>query len=227
MEGHLSITFGNVPLRLLPEHAVWNSESGIVWIADFHIGKEQTFRRSGFPVPDLLSDDLARLSRILDRTSARQLVILGDLLHSRSSLSPKLSQEFASWRERHAAVEMLLVRGNHDFHAGDPPSEWQLQCVDAPSLSGELILTHYPLFDAQSFNLAGHLHPKFRMRSRAEDLKLPCFLMRRQTLVLPAYGQFIDHGTIVPDVEDDIYVVAEGVVLQAKRGGVKPGRLRR
>lgn len=216
MNGSISIQFGGQDLALLPHRAVWSADSGTLWIADLHLGKEQTFRRSGFPVPDLLSDDLLRLTHLLNTTDARYLIILGDLLHSRFGQSPQLIAAFREWRARHSQIEMTLVRGNHDRHAGDPSDEWNLRCVDSPARSGALTLTHYPLFDDACPSLAGHLHPKFRMRTRAEDLKLPCFLVRRKTLVLPAFGHFIDHGTIKPDRGDDIYVIATNEVIQAK-----------
>lgn len=213
MDGRLPIRFGSVDLHLLPEHAVWCPVWATLWIADLHLGKEQTFRHSGIPIPDMLTEDLSRLTRVLNETAARHLIILGDLLHARSGHSLRLNETFAAWRRLHGQVEMTLVRGNHDRRAGDPPDEWNFQCVDAPTQFGPLQLTHHPLFDCQSFNLAGHLHPKWRGRSRAEDLKLPCFLLRRQTLVLPAFGRFIDHDVIVPKVDDEIYVVAGGEVI--------------
>jgi DNA ligase-associated metallophosphoesterase len=218
MEGRLSIPFCGVDLHLLPEHAVWCTETETVWIADLHLGKEQTFRNSGFPVPDMLAGDLARLTRILEKTAAKQLIILGDLIHARSSQSSRLSETFCTWRSQYPQVEMTLIRGNHDARAGDPPESWKIQCIDSPTRFGEFTLTHYPLFTDEGPNLAGHLHPKFRMRTRAEDLKLPCFLVRRQTIVLPAFGQFIDHGCIATEPGDDIYVVAGTEVIHAKRG---------
>lgn len=213
MDGHLPVHFGGVELQLLPEHAVWCPSTATVWIADLHLGKEQTFRRSGIPIPDMLMEDLSRLTRVLNKTAAKQLYILGDLLHARSGQSLRLKEIFAAWRAGHTQVEMLLVRGNHDRRAGDPPAEWNMECLDAPMKCGPFQLTHYPLFDGQSVNLAGHLHPKWRGRSRSEDLKLPCFLLRRQSLVLPAFGKFIDHGVIAPTVADEIYAVAGDDVI--------------
>ncbi|HET6423591.1 MAG TPA: ligase-associated DNA damage response endonuclease PdeM, partial [Planctomycetaceae bacterium] len=190
--------------------AVFCPASATVWIADWHLGKEQTFRRAGIPVPDLLTRDLSQLTRVLHTTAARQLYVLGDLLHARTGQCQRLTDAVAAWRDKHQSVSMTLVRGNHDQHAGDPPTDWQFDCVNAPMPCGPLTLTHHPLFDERTFNLAGHLHPKWRGRSRAEDLKLPCFLLRRRSLVLPAFGHFIDHGVIAPQASDHIYVVADG-----------------
>jgi DNA ligase-associated metallophosphoesterase len=217
MDESLSIRFGGADLRLLPDHAIWSPESATVWVADLHLGKEQTFRRAGLAVPDVLNDDLSRLTRVLESTAARHLVILGDLLHARKGRSEAIDNTVAEWRKRHASTDVTLIRGNHDRHAGDPSLEWRLTCVDAPTRLGNFTLAHYPPFDNASPALAGHLHPKFRLRSGAEDLKLPCFLIRRQTLVLPAFGQFIDHGFILPEPADHIYVVAGREVIPIHR----------
>ncbi len=212
MDGQ-TIRFGGVDLQLLPEHAVWSPQSSTLWIADLHLGKEQTFRNAGIPIPDLLAEDLSRLTRVFTTTAAQHLYILGDLLHAREGRSPRLNETFATWRAQHASVAITLVRGNHDHRAGDPPDDWRMECVDAPTPCGPFTLTHDPLFDGKSFNLAGHLHPKWRGRSRADDLKLPCFLIRQQSLVIPAFGRFIDHGVIVPHRDDHIYAVADGAVI--------------
>ncbi len=213
MDGQFAIRLGDVDLRLLPEHAAWCPASATLWIADLHLGKEQTFRTAGIPIPDLLTSDLSRLSRLLTHTGATQLYILGDLLHARAGRSQRLHETLAAWREQHASVAMTLVRGNHDLQTGDPPPDWKMHCVSAPAQSGPFVLTHYPLFDGRTLNLAGHLHPKWRARSRADDLKLPCFLLRQQSLVLPAFGRFIDHGVIKPQIADLIFAVAEDAIM--------------
>lgn len=210
MEGNFTLSFGGVDLQLLPDHAVWCPALATVWVADLHLGKEQTFRRAGIPIPDLLAEDLSRLTHLLRVTAPRRLYLLGDLMHARAGRSARLDEAFTNWRQEHRSVAMTLVRGNHDQQAGDPPANWELGCVDEPVESSPFTLTHHPLFDGHTFNLAGHLHPKWRARSRADVLQLPCFLLRQRSLVLPAFGRFIDHGVIAPQAADQIVVVADG-----------------
>lgn len=218
MDGQCAIRLGEVELRLLPEHAVWCSATATLMVADLHLGKEQAFRTAGIPVPDLLTEDLARLGRLLTQTASRQLYILGDLLHARTGSSLRLHETFVAWRNQHPSVAMTLIRGNHDRGTGDPPPDWELICLDAPVQWRSLALTHDPLCDGKTWNVAGHLHPKWRWRSRAETIKLPCFLLRQRSLVLPAFGRFIDHGVISQQPSDVIYVVAEGAVVSVGNG---------
>ena len=104
------------------------------------------------------------------------MVFLGDLLHSAHAHAPATLQALAQWRKQHAALELLLVRGNHDDHAGDPPAALGMQAVDEPLRLGGLALCHHPQPRDGAYVLAGHLHPCVVLGGRAhERLRLPCF----------------------------------------------------
>src|SRR4030095_14817590 len=75
---------------------------------------------------------LPRLAAPLARTSATRIVFLGDFLHAREGREPETTRVVGEWRSRNAAIEMLLVRGNHDVRAGDPGPEIDVTCVDGP-----------------------------------------------------------------------------------------------
>ena len=65
-------------------------------------------------------------AQLIDAHGADRVVFLGDLLHSaRGAGAPPRWQPFGRWRERHAGIELVLVRGNHDDRAGDPPAALQ------------------------------------------------------------------------------------------------------
>ena len=88
--------------------------------------------------------------------------------------------------------------------------------VPAPLDVGPLRLTHTPNWSDAQPTLAGHLHPKCRIVSRTEDLRLPCFLLREQTLVLPAFGSFVD-GQLIKRERERVFVVADDVVLEVNQ----------
>ncbi len=182
-------------LWLLPQRAVWWPAARTAFVADVHFGKAATFRRAGLAVPSgTTGDNLARLDAVLTNTQAEHLVFLGDFLHARAGADAPLWAQLVPWRERHASVQMTLVRGNHDQHAGDPPQPLQIALVDEPwrpVQSAAVLACHHP----QVFNggtvLAGHLHPTARLFGRARDsLRLPCFAWAPGLLVLPAFGAF-------------------------------------
>ena len=110
-------------MLLLPERALFWPRAGTLVVADLHWGKGATFRAAGIPIPvGTTSDDLARLDGALLRTGARRLVVLGDLFHARAGrIATHTLAELRRWRGAAPELEILLVRGNHDRHAGDPP----------------------------------------------------------------------------------------------------------
>ena len=213
LAGSCEIEFGDTSLILLPSRAVfWESES-TVFIADTHFGKAETFHHLNIPVPSQIDEDLMRLSKVLNETQCEHLIVLGDLVHSRKGNTAQLKRSIADWRAQHREVTIQLVRGNHDKASGEPCSTWAIESVDAPCKMGALHLTHHPAFKSQNWTLCGHLHPKFRITNALEDIRCPAFLKRNQTLVLPAFAKFVDHG-IVPSMPYDIfYAIADSEVI--------------
>ena len=213
LHGRIALELNGMELLLMPDYAVWSPVTNTVFVADLHFGKEATFRVKGIPIPDVISQDLKRLDRLIQETRCQQLIILGDLLHSRSGRSSQLFERIACWRRNHQHVRITLIRGNHDRHAGKPPENWGIICEEEPFKFQGIQLFHHPPFDDSIPSLAGHLHPKFRLEGQGERLDLPGFLLRDQTLVLPAFSTFIDHGLIPPRRDDRFYVIADQEVF--------------
>ena len=108
-------------LLLLPELAALHVASRTLFVADLHLGKSATFRARGLPVPaGTTQDNLGRLSALVQRHDVARIVFLGDLLHSRHAQQASVVTPVHAWREAHAALQCVLVRGNHDSHAGGP-----------------------------------------------------------------------------------------------------------
>ena len=203
-----------VPLRLLRQRAVFLPVEGLLLVADLHLGKAQSFRRLGVPVPSgTTADALARLDACLDATGACGIVFLGDLIHAARSRSPATWDAVARWRARHAGLALTLVRGNHDRHAGDPPPEWRIDCVEEPLRLGPLALAHHPHPVPGAYVLAGHVHPAAWLGGRARDrLRLPCFHFGPEVGVLPAFGAFTGAHVMPRAPGDRVFVVhGEGV----------------
>jgi DNA ligase-associated metallophosphoesterase len=210
----LEITVAGAPLRLLPRRAAFLPEAGVLLIADAHIGKAQSFRRLGVPVPGgTTAEALRTLSGLLADTGARRIVFLGDLLHSARSRAAASWAAVAQWRDAHADTELTLVRGNHDRHAGDPPPAWRVDCVDEPLRLGTFALVHHPQPVAGAYALAGHVHPAAVLGGRArERLRLPCFHFGPAVGVLPAFGDFTGMHVLPREPGDRVFVIADDVV---------------
>lgn len=213
LEGSCTLELGGAELSLLPGRAVfWQAESTL-FIADTHFGKEATFRSQRIPVPCGLEADLSRLSLLLQQSQASRLVVLGDLLHAKRGRSRDWEDRVTDWRKTHAEIDFWLIRGNHDRSAGDPPCRWQFQCFDGPLEFGPFALRHEPAFDCESVSLCGHLHPKHRFGGSRDRLTLLCYLLRSGSLVLPAFGGFVDGKVIQPVDDDRFFVDAESEVV--------------
>lgn len=205
---------------LLPDRAVWWPARHTLFVADVHLGKAAVFRARGLPVPEATTGDtLARLTDLLHRHAARQLVLLGDFLHAREAHHPVVLQALQGWRAQHAGVAMTLVRGNHDSHAGDPPPWLGIDVVDEPLPLGPLAACHHPKTLPNATVLAGHWHPTVTLPGRGRDgLRLPCFHHAPGLLVLPAFGAFT--GGHAAAVAHDVtrYAVGAGRVWALPRG---------
>jgi DNA ligase-associated metallophosphoesterase len=211
----LQIDVAGQPLVLLPEKAAFLPDHHTLLVADAHVGKAVSFRRWGVPVPrGTTGETLDRLSALIDATAAKRLVFLGDFLHSRRAHAPSTLGALHRWRERHAGLELVLVRGNHDDRAGDPPATLRVVCVDEPWPLGSLALCHHPRPVAGLYALSGHLHPCVGLSGRAHDrLRLPCFWFGRQVGVMPAFGSFTGMHPVPVADGDRVYAVVDTRVV--------------
>ena len=202
-------------LVLLPECAVhWEGRRTLL-VADTHFGKAATFRAAGIPVPrGTTTAALERLDAALSHTAATRIVFLGDFLHAREGREPETTRVVGDWRSRNAAIEMLLVRGNHDARAGDPGPEIDIACVDGPVVEPPFVFTHKPAVSDDGYVLCGHIHPGARLTGPGRERAwLPCFWFGQRTAVLPAFGEFTGLGDIAAQPGDRVWVVAEGAVV--------------
>ena len=221
MSRSLEIRWNGERFTLLPEKALWWPARKSLVVADVHIDKASSFAVSGIPLPAeaVARADLDRLSAIIDRFKARQLIVLGDFFHAAQGRTESIDKLMRGWRSRHAALDVLLVRGNHDRHAGDPLDEWNLQTVDEPFDDAGVFLRHVPVDEARGPVLAGHIHPAVRLeptRSAAGGAaRVPCFWFGRRVAVLPAFGRFTGCARIRPTRGDRVFLVGPDAVREA------------
>jgi len=153
--------------------------------------------------------DLARLSAVLEQTGARRLVVLGDFLHAAAGRVAALDSAFRKWRDRHAAIGIVLVRGNHDDRAGDPPAPWCVTVVDDPHPLAPFLACHIPVTPRSGYALCGHVHPGVTLHGPADQLeRLPCFVLGRRRAILPAFGGFTGLARASPLAGDRFVAIA-------------------
>jgi len=205
------LSLGSDQWRLLSQRASLSEDSRCLVIADAHFGKAAAFRARGVPVPQgTTSDNLARLSALIAQLQPRQLVFLGDLFHARESHAAETIRQMTTWRRQHAALDIVLVEGNHDRAAGAPPKALGIRVESEPWLSGEIAYCHHPQRVAGHTVMAGHLHPWVRLNGRAdESVRLPCFWIRDGLVVLPAFGDFTGGASFTREHGDRVIAVAD------------------
>ena len=203
-------------LHLLSQRAVYWPREQMLLVADPHFGKAAAFRAGGVPVPrGTTTENLRRLDEALTVTSARRIVFLGDFLHAREGRAPETLRVLNEWRATHADMDMLLVRGNHDARAGDPPRELAIRCDNGPVCEAPFVFAHHPVTSEQGYVLAGHIHPGVWLHGAGRQFeRLPCFWFGEKTAVLPAFGEFTGLASVDVREGDGVWVVAGDEVIR-------------
>lgn len=220
------VTIASEEMEASPQRALWWPAQRTLFVADVHLGKAGTLRARGLPLSGGLCIGIARrdlrsLSTLITRLDARALVILGDFLHAPEARHPALLAEVADWREAHTpvALDIMLVRGNHDTRAGDPPADWAVRCVDEGEPLGPFTLVHdphgAPAQRAPGYALGGHIHPAVVMEGRCggRTERAPCFWLGARVGVLPAFGAFTGGVRIAPTPGDRVLAVGDGAIV--------------
>ncbi len=203
-------------LRLLASHAVHDVAAQTVFVADLHLGKTTAFHRAGIALPTGSDEDtLHRLSDVICHTQAKTLVVLGDLFHSTALGTRTAAELIHIWRAQHPHVRWKIVPGNHDRHV--PWHEWlgDISLLGEGECLGPWRVAHHPMDVTEAMTLCGHLHPGTAVgRARSSKVTLPCFWLRRQSLVLPAFGSFTGLHRISREEGDRVFVPMNGSVFE-------------
>ncbi len=213
-------------LELLAEKVLWDPQQGLLLLADLHLGKAESFQCQGIPLPS--DGDAATLNALLavaHRLRPRQVVVLGDLIHSRLGLTQELRQKLAALPSL-LGCPLRLIGGNHER------GSWLEGLIQEPSLAlGPLWLSHAPEPRAGRLNVCGHRHPVALVGRGPDLLRLPCFAYDPvlEQLVLPAFGALTGGHPCTGG--EALWLVADGAVMAWnpawKRSGQRPQRPRR
>ena len=207
---------GTLPMVIGGERVVLHADRALSWsrerslfVADVHLGKGAAFRAGGVPLPrGSTAADLGRLTALIAQTHAVRLIVLGDFLHAKAGRVDALARAFRAWRACHAEVDVLVVRGNHDARAGDPPADWRIRCVDEPHALPPFLACHHLGHPPSGYALCGHVHPGIRIGGDDESARLPCFVLGRRRAILPAFGRFTGLAQIAPAPDERVVAIA-------------------
>lgn len=188
------ITIKNEELTLTNQRAIYWSTKKALILSDLHIGKTAHFRKHGIPIPDdILQDDLERLKQLICHFKVEELLIVGDLFHAENN-SNVLT--FKSWLNQFENLQIVLIKGNHDRQSNQ--LMYQLGITVEPQLFiSPFLFVHEPEDNAlYQFTISGHIHPGAVIKAKGKQkLKLPCYHITKQQLILPAFSLFTGLNT--------------------------------
>ncbi len=204
-------------LDLAGESVAFHHWGGLFWpaastlmLSDLHLGKVMHFRKHGAAVPRAaIRRNFDRLEAIRRHFEPRTLCFLGDLFHSHMNREWQL---FSDWAEACSARLQLIV-GNHDVIS---PLRYEALGIELYNAleTGPFTLTHHPEAAAGRFNIAGHIHPAVRLGGKGrQTLRLPCFHLKANQLILPAFGEFTGTHALDPEPGDQFFALTGDAVV--------------
>ncbi|TCK69152.1 putative phosphoesterase [Winogradskyella wandonensis] len=184
-----NITIKNEVLTLTNHRAIyWQRENALI-LSDIHIGKTAHFRRHGIPMPDdILQKDLERLKNLILYFNTEILLIVGDLFHAESNTDMKT---FKEWLTQFIDLKLILIKGNHDKLSTQLLSHFNIHEKAELVLEPFTFIHEPPKSSTKVFFISGHTHPGVLIKGKGrQKLKLPCYQISSNQLVLPAFSLF-------------------------------------
>lgn len=206
-------------LWLSPERCIYWEEEKALILSDLHFGKTGHFRKSGIAVPpSVYQEDLFRLLSQIQYFQPKQLLIVGDLFHSRENKELDL---FRKWRENFPQLIFRLIKGNHDILHEDwyrasgievSPERWQAGAFtfihDITDADAGVKIDSGADIVSDTYPFSGHLHPGIRINGIGkQSLRFPCFYFGDDYAVLPAFSRFTGMASIDPAPHENVFAI--------------------
>jgi uncharacterized protein len=185
--GGLMFELAGAETLLRPSGALWLHAERLLVVADLHLEKGSAYAARGQLLPPYdTRETLARLAAEAAQLRPRAIVLLGDTFHDRSAEDRLAEEDARALRAVAAVTELIWIVGNHDADGpralpGQVAAEWR---------AAGLRLTHAPAPAPRFGEVAGHLHPCARVKSRSGSVRRRCFISDGERMILPAFGAF-------------------------------------
>jgi DNA ligase-associated metallophosphoesterase len=205
----------------------WEEEKALI-VSDLHFGKTGHFRKSGVAVPaSVYKEDLQRLIVQIQYFQPRELIIVGDMFHSRANKEMDL---FLKWRLDLPEIPIRLIRGNHDILEDKWYEEADIE-ISPQTLSRRQFHFIHDITDhlvgkegfpvpgagagAGSYFFSGHVHPGIRIQGAGrQSLCFPCFYFGKKYAVLPAFSRFTGVAMIYPEAEEQVFAIVNRELIR-------------
>ncbi|OCA73853.1 hypothetical protein BBI00_05615 [Chryseobacterium arthrosphaerae] len=189
----------------------WEREKALI-LSDLHIGKTAHFRKNGIALANqIMKNDLQRLSALIEYFRPEKFIVVGDLLHAGDNSDV---DEFCIWKNQYPEIQFYLIEGNHDriskalenklcFHH---KAEWLIMNP----------VTFIHDFDTarSGFQITGHIHPGIVLHSAVKRIRLPCFAISDNQLLLPAFSEFTGLDTKNLPAKSKFFVFTDSEIYE-------------
>lgn len=189
----------------------WEEQKALI-LSDLHIGKTAHFRKNGIALANqIMKNDLERLSILIEYFKPEKFIVVGDLLHAGDNSDV---DEFCSWRNQYSDLQFHLVEGNHDRISKKLEAKLCLNFKSELLEINDFMLIHDFEKKHPKFQITGHIHPGFIINSAVKKIKLPCFVVTENQILLPAFSEFTGLDTKNLPKKGRFYVFTDAEIYE-------------
>ena len=162
----------------------WDEERLLV-VSDLHLEKGSSFALRGILLPPFdTAATLAKLAAVVAHYDPRIIIALGDSFHDREAHERLSECDREALGALQARRDWIWISGNHD-----PALPRDLGGTVAEIIAiGAITFRHEPT--GARGEIAGHLHPKARVATRARTVERRCFVSDGERAIMPAFGAY-------------------------------------
>jgi len=119
---------------------------------------------------------------------------VGDLFHAEYN---KDLDEFKSWLTQFNNLNIKLIKGNHDRLSDKVYQQFNIEVFNKNYTENLLKFVHdFDNIEKEYFVISGHTHPGVFIKGKGKQrIKLPCYQVTKQQLILPAFSLFTGLNT--------------------------------
>jgi DNA ligase-associated metallophosphoesterase len=203
----MTIQINNFDFVLLFEKALYKPDEQLLIIADVHLGKAAHFRKGGISIPaQAQAADYDNLKTLFHKIKPKKVYFLGDLFHSSYNNDWNY---FCDLIALYHDIKFTLIKGNHDLINQQLFTDICVEVVTTIEDEG-FVYTHdtLPMIPAGKVMVMGHIHPGITLSGMGkQSLKLPCFYITDDTVILPAFGVLTGLYSMNATASSRIYAV--------------------
>ncbi len=190
-----TVEFVGQQLVLTNLSALYMSEMKALVLADIHIGKSTHFQKHGIAIPNtIFKNDLKKLETLISHFNPQKIIVVGDMFHAENNSE---IQQFKDWKRQNSAIQFVLIKGNHDRYYHSIYEDLDIEIIlNELTWEGITFIHNLEHYKAEGCTISGHLHPGVYLKAKARQrIKLPCFAIGKQHLILPAFSEFTGLNT--------------------------------